>query len=195
MTKKSLIQSITSRPASSEGGRPGDQTMTWQVSTPAMLAVTQPATIPVLTRPELLTWLYTAPARRSDTTLAADLDTGLVTILVAHTLQYPVTWAEPMGQVGRFVQAAYQQRDYPDPDLIVALTTDTTAFQAAMRRFQMVRLKPHRGWGKWYQAIMAAARDLVAPLQALRPTADEARFVLRWAALVAATGSQYGVVE
>ncbi len=164
--------------------------------TAAPQPITAAPPVAPLTRPTLLSWLYTMPATRQDTTLAADLDVGLVQILVAHTLQHPVAWVDPLAQVGRFVQTAYAPIESPDPDLIVALMPGAEAFQAALRSFQETRMKPHRGnWGKWYQTMMAAARDLVAPLQALRPTAEEALFVLRWAALVAAGGRQNSVVE
>ena len=160
-------------------------------ATPQALAPAAP-----LTRPTLLEWLYSAPTTRLDTPVAADLDLGIVLICVAQTLQRPVAWVEPMAQVGRFVQTAYAPIESPDPDLIVALLPNTGAFQAALRRFQTVRMKPPRGhWDKWYQTLMAAARDLVAPLQALQPTASEALFVLRWAALVASAGCQNSIVD
>jgi len=149
-----------------------------------------------LARPTLLAWLYSAPVTRQDTTVAADLDVGMVLIRVAQTLQHPVAWVDPLAQVGRFVQTAYAPIESPDPDLIVALLPGAKVFQVALRRFQAARLKPHRGhWDQWYQRMMAAARDLVEPLRALRPTAEEALFVLRWAALVAAAGCQQSIVD
>ena len=165
----------------------------WRVATPQDITV---ATTAPLTKPTLLSWLYQTPATRLETTVSRELDMGIVHIKVAHTLRRPVAWVEPLAQVGAFVQVAYAPIEQPDPDLIVALLPHTAPFESAMRNFQTLRTKPRRGsWDKWYQTMMAAARELIAPLQALHPTPNEALFVLRWAALVAAAGSQDRAVE
>lgn len=157
-----------------------------------------PAAVPLVsvTRPVLLTWLYSPPATHLETQVAADLDLGVTQILTAHTLRRPVAWAEPVMQVGRFVRVMYTPIEQPDPDLIVTLIPGAEAFETAMRNFQKLRLKPRYGsWERWYQMMMNAARALVEPLLALRPTPAEAMFVLRWAALIAAGGYQNAVVD
>ena len=165
----------------------------WRVAASQELV---PVTGAPLTKPTLLSWLYQTPATRLETTVSRDLDIGLVHIQVAQTLQRPVEWVEPLAQVGAFIQVAYAPIEQPDPDLIVALMPQTATFERAMRNFQALRTKPRRGsWDKWYQTMMAAARELVAPLQALHPTPNEALFVLRWAALVAAAGSQTSIMD
>jgi len=168
------------------------------VAPEATTLATRPASsqLAPVSRPVLLTWLYSPPATHLETQVDADLDLGVTQILTAHTLQRPVAWTEPIMQVGRFVRVLYAPVEQPDPDLIVTLIPGAEAFQTAMRNFQKLRLKPRRGsWDKWYQLMMTAARALVEPLLALRPTPAEAMFVLRWAALVAAGGYQQGAVE
>lgn len=176
-----------------------------QVITPAIWIVgnepaAQPAAIvpsagAALARPALLSLLYSNGALELVTESLDALDCGLLTILAAQTLQHPLRWVEPLKRVGRFVQIAYEPIGYPDPDMVIFLGPSNPAFQTAMREFQRVRFKQPPTWGgwpKWYQATMEAARTLIAPLQALQPTEQEALFVMRWAALVASTGDQSG---
>lgn len=148
-------------------------------------------------RPELLTMLhrYTEQpvamlvTKEEDAPPTPNVNLSDLSILTAAVIDGPLK--ERRGQplvgvkvtsaCGRFVIVEYDPVASSDPQILLALFSNSEAFHKAMRKYQDERGRRHYSAESWYRNMMTVIReDVLRPLALLQPTYPEARFAIRW---------------
>lgn len=122
-------------------------------------------------------------------TRKVELPDDLLTIIMAEIFQYPMQQTRMLESAGRFALVAYEPVKVRDPEMLICLEMSPAgrAFNLASLRFQVAR-EAYRDLADWYRRAKNAAQNLIHPLAALEPSAEEAELVLRKALWLCAAG-------
>jgi hypothetical protein len=130
-----------------------------------------------------------SPGALLSETRKIDLAGDLLTIIMAEIFQYPMHKTKVLESAGRFALVAYEPIKVRDPEMIICLEMSPAGrmFNHASLKFQEAR-EWYRDLSDWYKQAKKAAANLIPPLAALEPSAEEAELVLRKALWLCAAG-------